>query len=66
MKRPTRHQERCPACGQRVGLSLTPKDVQTIRTLLKGGAKLTTLAEAYKVSKSCIYKIKSGKNWSGV
>lgn len=66
LKRPPKHNHRCPTCGHRVGLSLTPKDVQTIRALLKGGAKLTTLAQAYEVSKSCIYKIKSGKNWGTV
>ena len=27
MKRPTKHARRCSACGQRIGLSLTPEDV---------------------------------------
>lgn len=64
MKRSTKHAYRCPTCGQRVGLTLTPEDVRAIRVLLKSGAKQCTVAKAFGVTESAIYRIKSGKIWS--
>ena len=62
-KRVPKSKERCPYCGHRVGLSLTSKDVQTIRDLLKNGAKQVDLARAYDVTPQAIWRIKAGRNW---
>ena len=66
MKRPTTHQYRCPTCGHRIGLSLTPKDVSTIKALLKERVSATKLAAAYGVTYAAIAKIRSGTNWKHV
>lgn len=62
--RPPKHQLRCRACGHRLGLSLTPKQVRQIRKALKKGAGLEQLAKKYGVRRATIYNIRNGKNWS--
>lgn len=63
MKRPTKHARRCSACGQRIGLSLTPEDVAAIRQLLKMGKKQVSIARAFDVTETMISRIKYGRNW---
>lgn len=63
MKRAPKHAHRCPTCGHRVGLSLTPSDVSTIRTMLASGAKQADVARAYGVTDSAIWRIKVGRTW---
>ena len=63
MKRPIKHQERCPTCGHREGLSLTRKQVGEIRERLSAGESGKSLAKAYDVTTHMVWKIKTNKAW---
>ena len=47
-------------------VKLTEVDVKWIRVWLSKGYTGTSIAKAFKVSKSCITRIKTGKNWKDV
>lgn len=66
MKRPTKHAHRCPTCGQRVGLSLTPEQVAEIKLNLSQGSRVATLAKTHGVTYQAIYRIKQGQTWKSV
>ena len=66
LKRPTKHDYRCPTCGARRGLSLTPDDVRAIRALLASGTTQVTLARVYGVTPQAIYRIGARKNWKNL
>lgn len=67
MNRPAKHSERCKACGQRVGLSLKPDDVRTIKRLIReGGITMTRIAQHYGVTLSAVSRIKRGVIWKNV
>lgn len=48
------------------GAKLTADDVIQIRSLLQAGKKSNELAAKYRVSTSCIYKIKHGLKWKSL
>ncbi len=53
--------------GYKIGKAwrkLTAEDVQSIRTQIKAGEKLTDIAMAYNVSLSCVSAIKHGRAYS--
>lgn len=57
-KRSPKHQHRCPTCGQRTGLVLTPDDVRVIKQLLREGVSYSKLAKLHGVTESTIARIK--------